>query len=167
MCPRTFVRERHRYATALDPISSRLIRWRLAVNDEDAIAKSRGNPIPRVSTRFSLSVENDRVGAGRDSRTRRLARPHSQTRTGTGKHIVPCSTDHEQDWQTYPADTLLNVLPYIPTVQGEFSVETLNISWEHYIDFQMFEIKLHMVFKRVPPQCYVASDQQYSTMHNT
>ena len=82
---------------------------KLTVNDEDAIAKSRRNLIPRVSTRFGLSVENEWVGAGRDSRTR-LARPDSQTRTGTGTHIVPCSADREQDWQLNPAHTLLNVL---------------------------------------------------------
>ena len=166
MYPRTFVRERHRYATTLDPISSRLIRWRLTVNNEDAITKNRRNLIPRVSTRFSLSVENDRVGAGRDSRTR-LARPDSQTRTGTGKHIVPCSADREQDWQPYPAHTLLNVLTIHTYRTGGIFCRNVKISWEHYIDFQIFEIKLHMVFKRVPPQCYVASDQQYSTMHNT
>ena len=36
---------------------------------------------PRVSTRFSLSAEDERAGAGRDVRTR-LARPNSQARTG-------------------------------------------------------------------------------------
>ena len=40
--------------------------------------------IPRVSTRFSLSVEKEQADAGRDGRTR-LARPNSQARTGTGK----------------------------------------------------------------------------------
>ena len=44
--------------------------------------------ISRVSTRFSLSVENEQADPGRDGRTR-LARPNSQARTGTGKMIVP------------------------------------------------------------------------------
>ena len=33
---------------------------------------------------YSLGAENERVDAGRDGRIR-LARPNSQTRTGTGK----------------------------------------------------------------------------------
>ena len=43
--------------------------------------KSEGNPC--LSTRFSLSVENEQADAGRDGRTR-LTRPNSQARTGTG-----------------------------------------------------------------------------------
>ena len=43
--------------------------------------------IPRVSTRFSLSVENDQVDAGRDGRTH-LATPNSQARTGTRKYSL-------------------------------------------------------------------------------
>ena len=42
---------------------------------------SFGIPFP---TRFSLSVENEQAGAGRDGRTH-LARPNSPARTGTGK----------------------------------------------------------------------------------
>ena len=63
--------------------------------------------IPRVSTRFSLSMENEQAGSGRNGRTR-LARPSSQARMGTVKfHFTrfPCSADHEQDWQPYPVDT--------------------------------------------------------------
>ena len=41
--------------------------------------------IPCVSTRFSLSVENEQADAGRDGRTR-LARPNSQARTGTAEY---------------------------------------------------------------------------------
>ena len=57
------------------------------------------------STRFSLSVENEQAGAGRDGRTR-LARPNYQARTGTEKYYFhfPCSADHEQDWHHYPVD---------------------------------------------------------------
>ena len=41
--------------------------------------------IPYVSTRFSLSMENDQDDAGRDGRTR-LARPNSQARLGIGEY---------------------------------------------------------------------------------
>ena len=41
---------------------------------------------------------------GRTSRGHRLAKPNSQTRTGTGEYSVSCSADHEQDWQPYPVD---------------------------------------------------------------
>ena len=48
-----------------------------------------------VSTRFSVSVANEKAGAGRDGRTR-LARSKSPTRTRTGKINAnfPCSSDH-------------------------------------------------------------------------
>ena len=39
--------------------------------------------IPRVSSRFSLSVEHGQADGGRDDRIR-LPRPDSQARTGTG-----------------------------------------------------------------------------------
>ena len=45
--------------------------------------KSEG--IPWVSTRFSLSMENEQADAGRDGQTR-LARPSSQAQTGTGNY---------------------------------------------------------------------------------
>ena len=41
--------------------------------------------IPWVSTRVSLSVENDQVDAGRDDLTR-LVGANAQARTGTGKY---------------------------------------------------------------------------------
>ena len=35
----------------------------------------------------------------------RLARPNSQTQTGTGEYSFPCLVDQEQDWQpSYPVD---------------------------------------------------------------
>ena len=46
---------------------------------------------------------DEQADAGRDGWTR-LARPNSQTRTGTGEYYFPCSADHEQDWQPYPVD---------------------------------------------------------------
>ena len=60
--------------------------------------------IPRVSTRFSLSVENEQAYAGRDGQTR-LARPKYQAQTGAGNitFVFP-SADHEKDRQPYPVD---------------------------------------------------------------
>ena len=43
------------------------------------------NLIPRVSMRFSLSMENEQAGARRGGRTP-LARPKSQARAGTGEY---------------------------------------------------------------------------------
>ena len=65
--------------------------------------KIRMSAIVQSYSRFSLSVDNEKAGAGRDSRTC-LAKPNSQARTGTGKKN--CSADHEQqqDWQPYPGD---------------------------------------------------------------
>ena len=50
----------------------------------DAARKSGG--IPRVSTRFSLSMENEQADAGRDTAEPYLARPNSQARRGTGEY---------------------------------------------------------------------------------
>ena len=49
----------------------------------DAAAEIGRNP---VNTRFSLNVENEQADAGWDGRTL-LARPNSQTPTGTGKYL--------------------------------------------------------------------------------
>ena len=68
----------------------------------ETLRESTGE-IPRLSTRFSLSMENEQANAGRDGRTC-LARPNSQPRTGTGKCSLSCLADHEQDWQPYPID---------------------------------------------------------------
>ena len=59
--------------------------------------------IQRVSTRFSLTVENEEADARRGGRTRR-ARPNSQALRGQGDAYFRCSADHEQDWQPYPVD---------------------------------------------------------------
>ena len=61
-------------------------------------APRKSGEIPCVSTRFSLSVDNEQADAGQDSRTR-LTRPNSQTRKGDRENnLFPCSADHEQDW---------------------------------------------------------------------
>ena len=63
--------------------------------------------IPLISTRFSLSVENEEVDAGRDGRTR-FARPNIYIlgrERGMEKTHFSCSADHEQDWQpSHPVD---------------------------------------------------------------
>ena len=60
--------ERHRYA--------------IARPDKLGTDPMAGDGIPRVGTRFRLSVGNEQADAGRDGRIR-LARPNSQARSGT------------------------------------------------------------------------------------
>ena len=83
LCRRTLGRERHRYAIAwlntlgTDPMAyGDITQW---------TPPRKSERIPWVSSRFSLSVENEQAHAGRDGRTR-PARPISQVRTGTGKY---------------------------------------------------------------------------------
>ena len=64
-------------------INSGVTRWRVAVYKLTSLRKLGG--IPRVSTRFSLSVANEQTDAGRDELSC-LARPNSQARTGTGRY---------------------------------------------------------------------------------
>ena len=59
------------------------------------------------NTRFSLSMENEQAGAGRDG-TGRL-NPSRETKFSgaygdRGILIFTCSADHEQDWQPYPVN---------------------------------------------------------------
>ena len=75
-----------------DLVNVGLTRWRLAVYINGC---HRGNreESRKLSTRFSLSVENEQADAGRDGRTRLFAKPNSQAvvRTGTGKKQVSLS----------------------------------------------------------------------------
>ena len=76
-----------------------LINWgRLAVY-RDTVAEKREEG-ERVSSRFSLGVENKRVDAERDSRTC-LARSTFHACTGTGKMDFPYSAGNKQDKQPY------------------------------------------------------------------
>ena len=68
-----------------EPINSGLNQWRLTVYCVGAIAVSGSNPAS-ASTRFSLSVENDKGDARRGGQTC-LARLNPQARTGTGKKM--------------------------------------------------------------------------------
>ena len=49
--------------------------------------------IPLISTRLSVSIENEQADTRRDGQTC-LAKPNSQARTGT-RIFFPCSADHE------------------------------------------------------------------------
>ena len=81
-----------------DPINTGLTRWRMAVkiNKWTPSRKSRG--IPRVSARFSLSMEMGRLT--RDGTVEPLLRDQILRRErGQGNIHSPCSADHEEDWQ--------------------------------------------------------------------
>ena len=67
----------------------------------DAAAELGRNPVSKHQIQPEYGEEQ--ADAGRDGWTR-LARPNSHARTETGEYYVPCSADHEQDWQPYPVD---------------------------------------------------------------
>ena len=52
-----------------DPINSGLTRWLLTVYIDVVVEMEREKRNPRESTRFSLFVENEQAGSGRDGRT--------------------------------------------------------------------------------------------------
>ena len=61
------------------------------------------------STRFSLRVEMSRLA--RDGTAEPVSRDQILRRErGQGNIHFPCSPDHEQDWQPYPAILLLYVM---------------------------------------------------------
>ena len=49
-----------------DPINSALILWRMAFKINKWTSPRKSGGIPRVSTRFSVSMENEQADAGRD-----------------------------------------------------------------------------------------------------
>ena len=84
--PKRAVFERSRRELSLDVSIG--VHIFLVVKQSSLEGQSRGcakTPILTVSTRFSRSMENEHVDAGRDGLIS-LARPSSQTRTGTGKY---------------------------------------------------------------------------------
>ena len=88
-----------------DPINSGPTRWRMGQYIIKWTPPRKLGEIPRVSTRFSLSVENEQVNAGRDGTAELVSRDQILRReTGTGKYIFSCSAHHEQDWQPYSID---------------------------------------------------------------
>ena len=62
-----------------------------------AAAELGRNPVRKHD--IQPEYRDEQADAGRDCRTRRLARPRGQGNTN-----FPCSADHEQDWQPYPVD---------------------------------------------------------------
>ena len=99
-----------------DLINSVLVRWHVcmlivwtdAVTERTTAVGRRGEKrreeerSPRVSTRFSLRVENEQTNAGRNGRPC-FKRPNSQAPTGKGNiNLLTRSADHEQDRQPYP-----------------------------------------------------------------
>ena len=74
------------------------------MNKWTLLRKSGG--IPWVSTRFSLSVENDESRLTQDGTTEPVSQDQilRRERGQQGKFIFQCSADHEQDWQPYPVD---------------------------------------------------------------
>ena len=59
--------------------------------------------IPKLSTRFSLSMEMSRLT--RDGTAEPVSRDQILRRArGQGNVHFPCSADHEEDWQPYPVD---------------------------------------------------------------
>ena len=68
----------------------------------DAAAELGRNPVSKHQ--IQLEDGDEQADAGWDCRTR-LASIDSQARMGTqGNSPFPCSTDHEQDLQSYPVD---------------------------------------------------------------
>ena len=66
----------------------------------DAAAELGRNP---VSTRSSLSMEMSRLT--RDGTAEPVSRDQILKHArGQGNIHLPCSADHEQDWQPYPVD---------------------------------------------------------------
>ena len=91
-----------------EPITSGLIRWRLTVHVYVGFVVENGNQSREcASTRFRLSVDDERADAERNgqtvSRDQILGRERKQ-----GNIHFPCLADDEQDWQPYPVDPYSN-----------------------------------------------------------
>ena len=81
-----------------DPINSGWTRWRMAVKIYKWTPSQKSGGIPRVSARFSLSMEIGRLT--RDGTVEPLLRDQILRRErGQGNIYSPCSADHEEDWQ--------------------------------------------------------------------
>ena len=78
--------------------------------------------IPGVSTRFSLSGENEQAGVSRDQILR-------HERGWEQKHF-PCFADHEQGWQPYPVDPY-SVISYDHTFLVPIFVQRIQVPSMH------------------------------------
>ena len=92
-----------------DPINSGLTQWRIWRFYKWTPPRNSGG-IPKVSTRFSLSMEMSRLT--RDGTAEPVSREKILRHTRGQENIhFPCSADHEQDWQlTRLIHTLLCVM---------------------------------------------------------
>ena len=94
----------------------------------DAAAELGSNPLFKVSTRFSLSMEMSRLT--RDRTAEPVSRDQILRRErGQGNIMFPCSADHVQNWQIYPAD------PYYCYMCGHTYVHTTCTLYE--VDSEM------------------------------
>ena len=99
LCQRTLGSERNRYAIAWpDKLGTDLM---VCAGKNIWTPPRNSGGIPWVSTRFSISRENEQADTRRDSQTC-LAKPSSQAQTGARK--IFRSADHGQDWQPYAVD---------------------------------------------------------------
>ena len=86
-----------------DPINSELTQWRMAVHIYKRTPPRKLGGIPRVSTRFSLSMGMSRLTP--DGTAELVSRDQILRHArGQGNIHFPCSADNEQDWQPYPVD---------------------------------------------------------------
>ena len=81
----------------------------MAIDGINKCTRSRkSGGITRISTRSSLSVENEfeQTDAGRNgtAESRYRETKFSGSERGQGKKHFPCSVDHEQNWQPYSVD---------------------------------------------------------------
>ena len=75
----------------------------------DAAAEIGRNP----GSKHQIQPEyGEQADAGRDGRTRLLARPILGRKRGQETIRFPRSTDHEQDWQPYSVDPFLAIRDY-------------------------------------------------------
>ena len=80
-----------------DPINSGLTRWRTYGGENKWTPSRTSGGIPRVRTRFSLSVKMSRLT--RDGTAEPVLHDQTLRREGVqGNNHFPCSGDHKQDW---------------------------------------------------------------------
>ena len=73
-------------------------------NNKEMDAARKLGGIPQVSTRFSLSMENDPGWRGKGWPNQSREVKFSGANGDRGKKYFSCSAHHEYDWQTYPVD---------------------------------------------------------------
>ena len=86
----------------------------------DAAAELGSNPVSKHQ--IQPEYGDEQADAGRDGWTR-LARPNSQTRTGTGEYYLPCSADLEQDYPVDPYSAICDDHTYIHTYVHTYTWE--------------------------------------------